>query len=275
MHIAVCIVTYNNSETELIQWINSLETSVDVVKEIEKDFKISLFFIDNGNKTTVFDNKEYSYRIDSMGNIGYTAAMNLLIKRAYTDETITSFQSANPDGAFHPYFFENMISFINKFPNSIIESSQFPEEHPKIYNPSTFDTPWASGAASNYSRKIIDEVGFLDENFFMYCEDVDYSWRARLLGFSVKYCPNAKYGHHVINRQSSMITTKYMYESGRYLALKWNNIAFAEWCERILIEQNIYTDTLSMPSYNLTFDYTGSEEIVDFKNHFYFSKGRW
>jgi GT2 family glycosyltransferase len=275
MHIAVCIVTYNNNENELKQWINSLELAIKVGIEEEKSLKISVFFIDNGHKTTTLDNKDYTYRIKSEGNIGYTAAMNLLIKSAYTDSTISSFQSANPDGAFHPYFFKYMIPFIKKFPDSIIESSQFPEEHPKTFDPFTLDTSWASGAASNYSRKIIDEVGFLDENFFMYCEDVDYSWRARLLGFSVKHCPNAKYGHHVINRQSSILTTKYMYESGRYLAFKWNNIPFAEWCERILIEQNLYIDTLSMPSYNLVFDHSGSEEIVDFKNHFYFSKGRW
>lgn len=275
--ISIGIVTFNNTEQELKQWLNSLEIAFNAALEIEKNLKISLYFIDNGNETTIFDSVEYALRVPSQGNIGYTKAINLLIEEALKNNLVTHFQSANPDGAFHPYFFLNMIKFIKMYPDSIIESSQFPEEHPKYYDPINFDTVWASGAATLYPISVIKMIGLMDHNFFMYCEDVDYSWRARMNGISIKHCPNAKYGHHVINRQPSMLTTKYMYESGRYLALKWNSNEFALWCERILIEQNIYEDMSELPKYNIEFSYNSKniDEIVDFKNHFYFSKGRW
>lgn len=52
-----------------------------------------------------------------------------------------------------------------------------------------------SGAATMYSRKMIDEISiqgeFFDENFFAYKEDVDVAWRAGLLGWKAYYCAEA------------------------------------------------------------------------------------
>lgn len=36
-----------------------------------------------------------------------------------------------------------------------------------------------------------------DESFFMYCEDVDLSWRARLAGFTTAFAPDAVVYHHL------------------------------------------------------------------------------
>jgi GT2 family glycosyltransferase len=49
----------------------------------------------------------------------------------------------------------------------------------------------ASGAASLWRRSALREIGLLDEDLFAYYEDVDLSFRARLLGYRVWYAPNA------------------------------------------------------------------------------------
>ncbi len=48
------------------------------------------------------------------------------------------------------------------------------------------DIPLASGASVLIKRSVIERVGYLDDKLFMYHEDVDYSWRARLAGFDIK-----------------------------------------------------------------------------------------
>jgi GT2 family glycosyltransferase len=57
----------------------------------------------------------------------------------------------------------------------------------------------ASGAACLYRREMLEAVKFreeyLDELFFAYKEDVDLSWRARLLGWKCLYTPYA-IGYH-------------------------------------------------------------------------------
>ncbi|MCS6846683.1 MAG: glycosyltransferase family 2 protein [Anaerolineae bacterium] len=44
-------------------------------------------------------------------------------------------------------------------------------------------------------RAMLNDVGLLDDDFFMYYEDTDLSWRARLRGWQVLYAPNAVVRH--------------------------------------------------------------------------------
>ena len=69
------------------------------------------------------------------------------------------------------------------------ELRQIPYEHPKAYDPATFDTPWASGAALLLRRGAFEGVGGFDANIFMYGEDVDLSWRLRAAGWRIVYRP--------------------------------------------------------------------------------------
>ena len=53
----------------------------------------------------------------------------------------------------------------------------------------------ACAAASIYRRSILNEIGYFDENFFAYMEDVDLSYRARIHGYKCWYCPEAVVYH--------------------------------------------------------------------------------
>jgi GT2 family glycosyltransferase len=55
----------------------------------------------------------------------------------------------------------------------------------------------ACGAASAWRRSLLDDVGLLDESLFMYCEDVDLSLRAQLLGYRCLYVPTARVYHRL------------------------------------------------------------------------------
>ena len=53
----------------------------------------------------------------------------------------------------------------------------------------------ACGGAALYRRSAFDEVGLFDEHFFAQLEDVDWGFRARLLGFGCVYVPEAVVYH--------------------------------------------------------------------------------
>lgn len=53
----------------------------------------------------------------------------------------------------------------------------------------------ACGGAALYRKRILDEIGLFDEDFFAYYEDVDISWRANSLGYKNVYCPTARCSH--------------------------------------------------------------------------------
>lgn len=54
---------------------------------------------------------------------------------------------------------------------------------------------WAQGACLLVDREVLDQVGPLDERFFLYCEEVDLCRRAALRGKRTYYVPTARVRH--------------------------------------------------------------------------------
>jgi len=53
----------------------------------------------------------------------------------------------------------------------------------------------ACGASVLYRRVMLQDVGLFDEDFFMYYEDTDLAWRARLQGWKILYVPHSVVRH--------------------------------------------------------------------------------
>lgn len=53
----------------------------------------------------------------------------------------------------------------------------------------------ACAGAAAYRRTMLEDVGSFEDNFFMYCEDVDLSFRSQLLGYRCVYVPTAVVFH--------------------------------------------------------------------------------
>jgi GT2 family glycosyltransferase len=67
-------------------------------------------------------------------------------------------------------------------------------------NPSYKERDYIFGAcagAALYRRRMIEEIGFLDEDFFLIHEDTDLNFRAQLNGWKVLYVPTALVYHKV------------------------------------------------------------------------------
>jgi GT2 family glycosyltransferase len=56
---------------------------------------------------------------------------------------------------------------------------------------------WVSGSAMLVRKAAVDVFGPLDGGFFMYCEDVDWCYRAWQAGWKVCYCPVATVVHKI------------------------------------------------------------------------------
>ena len=72
----------------------------------------------------------------------------------------------------------------------------------------------ASGGSVVIRNSIFKEVGYFDEKFFAYLEDVDWCFRAQLLGHKGVYVADSKIYHHV------SATTKKLSTLGEYLTVR-------------------------------------------------------
>jgi GT2 family glycosyltransferase len=80
---------------------------------------------------------------------------------------------------------------------------------------SEIDSP--CGAFMLVRREAIEQVGLLDERYFMYGEDLDWSFRMKAAGWKVMYVPSA-IAHHqkrASSRQSRRRTIRAFYEAMR------------------------------------------------------------
>ena len=78
----------------------------------------------------------------------------------------------------------------------------------------------ACGAAVLYRRRMLDEIGFLDEDFFLYDEDTDLNFRAQLAGWKCIYVP-AAVAYHVANATSKRLSNLHVYYHTRNLEFVW------------------------------------------------------
>jgi hypothetical protein len=54
---------------------------------------------------------------------------------------------------------------------------------------------WVSGASLIVRREVIEQVGLLDDGYFLYFEEADFCWRAKKAGWEVWYVPQSRVMH--------------------------------------------------------------------------------
>lgn len=69
-----------------------------------------------------------------------------------------------------------------------VHNFQVESDHP-------YETEFASGCAMLIKKDIFKRVGLLDDKYFLYYEDADFSHQARREGFKIKVVPDAIVGH--------------------------------------------------------------------------------
>jgi len=192
--IDIIIVTYNSRK-----WISNCLKSIS--KSNYPKERISVVIVDNSSSDgtcEVLDNYNSPFGsfklIRNEKNLGFGKANNIGAKHAISECLFF----LNPDTEIHEDAIrELMFCFENDGEDiALWELRQFPYEHPKYYNPVTLETSWSSAAACMVRKSAFTEIGGFDENIFMYCEDVDLSWRLRLNGYKLKYVPKAIVYHY-------------------------------------------------------------------------------
>lgn len=164
---------------------------------------------------------EYEYFAE---NLGHGGAQNRLAENGSGEYILFS----NPDVVPLPSAISLLQEFLRDDPRiGIVDAKQLPLEHPKYFESTTGLASWCSGAFSMVRRAEFRRVGGFDhKTFFMYCDDVDLSWRLRADGLAAAHQPAAVVYHSKkLDHSGSIETTAseryYSAEAALLLAWKW------------------------------------------------------
>jgi GT2 family glycosyltransferase len=162
---------------------------------------VTVFFLDNnssdgsaGTLAELLPSLPFrTYLLRSRRNNGFAGGMNRLAGLSQAEFMFI----LNPDTEIDEGCLEKLfVKAQSDNRIAICEARQYPREHPKAFDPLTGETSWCSGAAALIRRKAFDDVGQFDERlYFMYCEDVDLSWKLWLRGWKCVYVPDAGVRH--------------------------------------------------------------------------------
>jgi GT2 family glycosyltransferase len=198
-------VLYGNPPAELDRGIESLGRAVELARERGAVDRVLVSWGDCSDVAT-FDAEqvdERSARFAAAGaeglrytwfgeNLGSAEGNNRLWADVDTDLVLI----LNPDTVAAPDLLVELVAALADPEVGLVDARQLPIEHAKDFDQATGDTSWASGACSLVRTSVIREIGGYDSrSFFLYCDDVDFSWRVRLAGHRVVHRPSARVFH--------------------------------------------------------------------------------
>lgn len=108
------------------------------------------------------------------------------------------------------------------FSTALLESTKLEQWFPKTGQIAHYrmqDTPddavqevdWVVGAALFVRRAAVEQIGGLDERFFMYSEELDWCYRAKQAGWRVVYFPPARVLHHEAKSSEQVLAQRDIY----------------------------------------------------------------
>ena len=262
MDLSVIILNWNTRTL--------LEKCLESLFNQPREFEVEIIVVDNasedGSREMVADSFPQAQLVVNSTNIGFGAGNNAAVSRATgryllflnTDTIVNegalsrmvAFADCHPDiGILGPKLLNGDGSLqysCRRYPNlaagffrntplgRLFPRNRFAGDYLMMDwdHASPRDVDWVSGAALMIRRRVVDEIGCFDEDFYMYCEDVDLCWRVNhtaLPGvkdaegiadpgtprhWRVVYYPEAVI-YHLIGKSSDQAPTRMTYEFHR------------------------------------------------------------
>ena len=165
-------------------------------------------------------------------NLGSARGHNALAKESDADYLMI----LNPDVLLGSRTLHDLMTPFATTPDvGMTEGHQLPIEHPKHYDVGTGFTGWAATACAVTPTPLFRQLGGFDaDTFFLYCDDVDYSWRVREAGHKVIFLPSAIVFHDkrlspTAQWQPSGAERYYSAEAALLMAHKWSRPRLVKW----------------------------------------------
>lgn len=223
--ISVVIVNWNLSEL--------LHGCLDSLRSFGDGVVVECIVVDNGSSDGSVAMLERDFPevtlIRNTGNSGFSRASNQGMKAASGRYMFL----LNNDCLLEEGALQRMVSYMDSHPEAgacgprVVNSDGTLQVHSKGYYPTILrimvkmfmperikntwglssgiyeyndkkeiqEYDWLSGCALMVRRQVVDEVGYLDADVFMYCEDIDWCYRIGKSGWKVMYLPMAQVLH--------------------------------------------------------------------------------
>jgi len=227
MALSIIIVNYNTEKL--------LKGCLESVYANANGTSLDIWVVDNNSRDNSVSMVKSQFPgvqvLENPSNVGFSKANNMVISRRRSEYILL----LNPDTVVMGDAIERMVTFMNGHPEVGIAGCKvlnrdgtlqlacrrsiptpkaaffrltglsllFPKSKTMAQYNMTYKSPdqthevdAVSGAFLMIRRKVVEDIGLLDEQFFMYGEELDWCLRAKRAGWTVMYHPDAQIIHY-------------------------------------------------------------------------------
>ena len=245
--VAIIVLNWNSAD-DSIHCVNSL---------LKQSILPDIIIVDNASADDSYRLLQEAFRdnpsvkvIENTENLGFSGGINTGIREAM-NQKYTYIGVLNPDAIAEPKWCEKLLAEFLVPSTGIATGLMIDYEGIKIDSAGDFYTTWGlpfprlrdrpktdaphepefvfggTGGGALYDATMLQKIGYFDEKFFMYYEDVDLSFRAQLAGYKVRYTPHAV-ARHKRGVSSKKVPGLTVYNTFKNLPmLFWKNVPFA------------------------------------------------
>ena len=265
---------------------NTTEVTIDFLRSLNEQntYKnLEVIVVDNGSRedpTAAFTAVYPAIKlIRNPKNLGFTGGNNVGIRAATGDYLFI----VNNDTEFTPGLLEGLLEIFDKYPDAGIVSPKFHyffhkgtieyagyntvniltgrngmigcRESDEGQYDEVRSTHYVHGGAMMVSRRVVEEVGVMPEQYFLYYEEFDWSEQIKRKGYKIYYQPRSLIYHKesMTTGKSSPLKTFYLTRN-RILFMRRN----MSWVAQLLFAG--YFVLLTIPKNTLGFLLKGQKE---------------
>ncbi|HLO80563.1 MAG TPA: glycosyltransferase family 2 protein [Chitinophagaceae bacterium] len=244
---------------------NNTAVTVEFLRSIREHCRypaIEVIVVDNGSAEDPSLSCKAEYPEVNMvltgANLGFSAGNNAGIRIAKGEY----FFIVNNDTEFTPGLIEGLLELFQKYPDAGMVCPKFQyyfqkgtiewagfrkvnvftgrntaighgEKDEGQYN-LIHETPYAHGGGMMVPRKVVDEVGLMPEQFFLYYEELDWSEQIRRKGYKIYYQPASLIYHKESMTTGKASPLKTYYQTRNRILFMRRNVAWYQFLVFIL-----------------------------------------
>jgi GT2 family glycosyltransferase len=225
--VSIIIVNWNTRQL-LLDCLGSLDAAIG-------DRSADIWVVDNASSDDSVAAVEAQFPqvrvMKNSQNLGFAAANNQAIRASDGRYVLL----LNSDTIAHAGSIEKLVRFADGHPETGIVGSlllnrdgsvqpswaEFPTLWSELFGTNirrrrpygrsdgatVYEVDWVGGACMLVRRTAIEQVGQMDQRYFMYSEEVDWCFRVRRRGWRICYLPSARVTH-LGGQSSRMVSTR-------------------------------------------------------------------
>lgn len=231
----------NSVDIIIVTWnaLAYLKKCINAVRRFTRNWDYAIYVVDNGSSDGTrkyLKSQKDINRIFNSRNLGFPKAANIALKKINSEFIVCLDDDVEVtenwlDGLYKEIRKDKKIGIVGPKilkPNGTIEEARLPVSSTLTYSDGEIDKGQRDyvkevdvvfGSCWLMRWEIIKKIGYFDERFSpVQCEDDDYCWRARKVGYKIVYNGKVKIYHYSLNRN----VRKYYNKNKTKLYKKWN-----------------------------------------------------